>query len=259
MTTMADGTAPLSLVPVKGASAAEITSLSATRKATLKPTKSSSACYSVVHEVLEYVSPLTKSQRNAIRTLQKAWRTGNAYRRNAENEPTTHFFVLLMNRSTFRGDNGRKLESEVRAAMLKKIKILLVHIVDEVPFGHVVERTARDLVQGGLYRGIAVDFHTGQHGQHLLTSAALFGKALGAHSNLKMLSKVYARSGARSGVEAHHAYNTDLLQLSGITGLMKRRAISGGNCRSSVHHFITRSSRFGFQSKAIKSKAKQGS
>ena len=71
-----------------------------------------------------------------------------------------HVFVLVLNQSTFLGDEGRRLEQAVaRALVTPQLDLLLIHCEDDendgCAFETIIEHTPRRLLIGGIYKPIA--------------------------------------------------------------------------------------------------------
>lgn len=104
-------------------------------------------------------------------------------------EQPTHF-LLLLNNKTFAGDYGKELAHEVRAAGNCGMPILLVHQAEQrnggVDFERFFHVTPTDLINSGIYRSLAVPWHTGSH---VNVSRALAAQALGAEKVVRDLKE----------------------------------------------------------------------
>lgn len=84
--------------------------------------------------------------------------------------PCTHM-LLLVNKLTWVGEAGQKLQNEVRAMMAANLPIMLMHEVDperngcEFGLMFASDRTPKDLIDNKLYAAIAAPFHSGGHRQ----------------------------------------------------------------------------------------------
>ena len=78
----------------------------------------------------------------------------------------THFLIYL-NEETWTEEAGDKLANEVRLARASGMPILLVHEMDEgsgaVAFDRFFHVTPEDLVKGGLYKILALQWFSGMH------------------------------------------------------------------------------------------------
>ena len=94
----------------------------------------------------------------------------------------THM-LLVLNLSTFVGEEGERLAEEVRAALSCDLPLLMIHVTDcfesmgGCPFDRFFHVTPPDLVRGGLYKPLAVPWYPAPH---LRVSTALAVQALGA-------------------------------------------------------------------------------
>lgn len=114
--------------------------------------------------------------------------TAAAYR-NKEAYPGATVFLLYLDGRTWESSRSAQLEAEVKAALMDKMPILLVH--EEAndfhrfrrDFAHFFRVTPRSLLDLGIYRPIATALHAGEYRKQSLHEAA---KAL-----IKLLSEQY--------------------------------------------------------------------
>ncbi len=71
-----------------------------------------------------------------------------------------HVFVLVLNQSTFLGDEGKRLEQAVaRALITPQLELLLMHCTDHendgCAFETIIEQTPHHLLRSGIYKSIA--------------------------------------------------------------------------------------------------------
>ena len=95
----------------------------------------------------------------------------------------THF-LLYLNQQTYLGRMGNALVDEIRTARRARLPIVLVHENDAekhgCEFGTFFRTTPQDLIDGGLYKAIAIAFMSGE--AHRKVSRALLAKDLGARA-----------------------------------------------------------------------------
>jgi len=120
--------------------------------------------------------------------------------------------VLFLQHDTFLDHRGELLAEEVRIARMLAMPIVLMHRVDSCPFSWFFETTPRDLIEGGLYKTVAIDYFPSTE-SHKAASSNLFLKALGATRKRsrsspqatvrRLASGMLRRAGgaARNGVE----------------------------------------------------------
>jgi len=98
--------------------------------------------------------------------------------RAAEAGPQATHFLLYLNQHTFMEKMGETLASEVRRAMASRLPIAMIHekaiAYDGCEFATFFETTPKDLIDGGLYRAIAIAFMPGE--AHRSVSRALLAK-----------------------------------------------------------------------------------
>jgi len=94
---------------------------------------------------------------------------------------STHFFLYLT-KDTFRGRHGLRLAEELRKARAAGMPVLLIHendaSKDSCSFSQFFVSTPDDLIEGGLYKDLAVPFMDGAHREE---SKMLAGAKLSAH------------------------------------------------------------------------------
>ena len=88
---------------------------------------------------------------------------------------------VYLNAETWVGTPGQELAEQVRKARAEHAAIVMIHENDAASggceFGHFFSTTPRDLIQGGLYKALALAFYP-QPFRH--TSSCLIARALGA-------------------------------------------------------------------------------
>lgn len=93
-------------------------------------------------------------------------------------------FLVYLNKQTFRGKMGEAFAQEVRDALAADLKIAVVHENDDTrdgcEFDLFFKTTPQDLIDGGLYRQIAIAFMKGEG--HRKVGRALLAKNLGAEA-----------------------------------------------------------------------------
>ena len=93
-------------------------------------------------------------------------------------EPQATHFLLYLNQHTFMEKVGETLAGEVRRAMASRLPIAMIHENDSAregcEFATFFEITPKDLIDGGLYRSIAIAFMPGE--AHRSVSRALLAK-----------------------------------------------------------------------------------
>jgi len=160
-------------------------------------------------------------ERKAISTIKSAMARAHTHE-DATAYPS--IMVLYLCRSTFLGKSGETLADEVRAARQAGIPIVLVHRVQSCPFGWIMETTPRDLVEGGLYKTIAIDL-LDITDCHLPVSSALFQQAIGA---------VEAKSSSANTPRRRYSIRPRFTRPRGMTVTPKEGAPSPQRPRSSL-------------------------
>ena len=91
-------------------------------------------------------------------------------------------WVPDLNEDTYIGADGKLLADEIRAVRKTSLPVVLVHENDDArrgcAFKTFFETTPQDLIDGGLYRAIAVAFMSGE--AHRRVSHTLLAQRLGA-------------------------------------------------------------------------------
>ena len=113
-------------------------------------------------------------------------------------------FLLYLNASTFVGPDGEALADDVRAARSFDVPIVLVHENDPsaggCPFGTFFQTTPADLIDGGLFGPVAIEWHPGPYRS---VSIAEVAKALGGRARARSLfgrtHRMAGRERARDG------------------------------------------------------------
>ena len=136
----------------------------------------------------------------------------------ASTEGGARYFLLVLNKWTFLGEEGSKLAAEVTEARAIKLHIVLAHETDGArggcEFSEFFKTTPQDLVSGGLYSKIAVAF---QPGAHRDVSYCLLAKDLGARR--QAFGQVTAMRIEQGSLEARK-------RVSSVGGQLSRRSSS---------------------------------